>query len=121
MKSFSQFISEARQTNIVEENEDSSNLTPEQIREEYLAGNIFKEGTLVQKIDTEEIGTVTRRGANHLICVTEEGNMFRAWITDVREVFEVGTCDYRKHAQEYTPGQPVKKFSGKIKIKSSYK
>ena len=47
--------------------------------------------------------------------------MFKAWITDVKEVYEVGTCEYRKHAQEYTPGQPIKPFSGKIKIKSSYK
>jgi uncharacterized protein YktA (UPF0223 family) len=83
-------------------------------------GNIFNEGTLVEKINTGEIGRVTRRGSNHLICVTEDGNMFKAWITDVKEVYEVGTCEYRKHAQEYTPGQPIKPFSGKIKIKSSY-
>ena len=117
MKNFSEFISKSTKLS----QPILFDLTSDQVREEYVAGNIFNEGTLVEKINTGEIGRVTRRGSNHLICVTEDGNMFKAWITDVKEVYEVGTCEYRKHAQEYTPGQPIKHFSGKIKIKSSYK
>jgi len=117
MKNFSQFILESKKIS----KDIYFNLTADQLREEYITGNIFKEGSLLEKIDTGETGRVTRRGSNHLICVTENGNMFKAWITDVKEVYEVGTCSYRKHAQKYTPGQPVKPFTGKIKIKSSYK
>ena len=117
MKNFSDFISKSTkslQTVLFD-------LDSNQIRENYIAGNIFNEGNLVEKINTGEIGKIMRRGSNHLICVTENGNMFKAWITDVREVYEVGTCAYRKYVQKYTPGQPIKPFSGKIKIKSSYK
>jgi len=80
MKKFLDFILEAKQysNNIVK-------LSSEEIREQYFSGNIFKEGSLVQKIDTGEIGEITRRGTNYLICVTESGQMFRAWITDVIE------------------------------------
>ena len=118
MKNFTQFILEANKSFSIIHKEE---LTADQIREEYVAGKIFQIGSLVEKIDTGEVGKITRRGTNYLICVTEDGAMFRAWITDVKEVFEVGTCEYRAHAQKYTPGQPVKPFSGKIKIKSSYK
>lgn len=86
MKKFSNFILEAKQysSNIVDE-DISVKLSSEEIREQYFFGNIFKEGSIVQKIDTGEIGEITRRGTNYLICVTESGQMFRAWITDVIE------------------------------------
>ena len=31
------------------------------------------------------IGRIIRRGANHLICVTENNFMFKSWIKDVSE------------------------------------
>lgn len=120
MKAFNQFVSKANSYKNIE-----PDLTEEQIREKYINGEIFNEGSFVQKIDTGEVGKIVRRGANHLICVSEDERVFRTWITDVKEVqeevYEIGTCKYRKHAQQMVPGQPVKKFSGKIKIKSSYK
>lgn len=120
MKQFNKFIEEAKQFLSVD-----VELTEEELREQYLLGNIFNEGSFVEKIETGEVGKIIRRGTNHLICVSEEDKVFRSWITDVKEVteevYEIGTCKYRKHAQETVPGQPVKKFSGKIKIKSSYK
>lgn len=119
MKQFSQFLSEAASP------KKEARLSEKDIREMYLLGKIFLEGTLVEKIDGSQSGKIVRRGANHLICVDENKKIFRLWITDAREVkeevYEIGTCKYRKHAQQMVPGQPVKKFSGKIKIKSSYK
>ncbi len=85
MKSFSQFIIEAKSFSVQIE-EQNIELSSEEIREEYLKGNIFNEGDIIEKINTGEFGTITRRGTNYLICVTEDGNMFRAWITDVKEV-----------------------------------
>ena len=85
MKSFSQFIFEAKSFSVVEEEPDFE-LSAEEVREEYIQGNIFNEGDIVEKIDSGDIGKIVRRGTNYLICVTEEDKMFRAWITDVRQV-----------------------------------
>ena len=53
-------------------------------------------------------------------CVTEDGKMFKSWLKDVREVYEVGTCEYRAHAQEITPGQPIVSFTD-VEIKPTMK
>ena len=37
------------------------------------------------------IGRIIRRGANHLICVTEDNIMFKSWIRDVNEAVVNGT------------------------------
>ena len=37
--------------------------------------------------------------------------MFKSWLRDLREVQEIGTCDYRAHAQSVTPGQPVVSYT----------
>lgn len=54
------------------------------VREQYIAGDLFKIGSLVENND--RTGKVIRRGANHLICVDEEKHMFRCWINDAKEV-----------------------------------
>ena len=59
------------------------------LRENYVRGNIFRIGDNVQNLNTGLIGEVMRRGTNHLICVTEEGHMFKSWIKDVMEYTEV--------------------------------
>ena len=55
------------------------------VREQYLEGSILEIGSWVQN-KNGEVGEIIRRGANHLICVTEEGNMFKSWIRDVIEL-----------------------------------
>jgi len=90
------------------------------LRENYVKGMIFRIGDKVQNLNTGLIGEVMRRGTNHLICVTEEGYMFKSWIKDVMEYTEVkmdrmyrtpgkpntlvGTAGYLKYAFEQTPG-----------------
>ena len=59
------------------------------LRENYVTGNIFKIGDTVQNLNTGLVGEVMRRGTNHLICVTEDGYMFKSWIKDVMEYTEV--------------------------------
>lgn len=61
----------------------------QELREMYIKGEIFKEGDIVQSLVTEMIGKIIRRGTNHLICVTEDGEMFKSWIKDVVEVTEI--------------------------------
>ena len=53
------------------------------IREQYIAGDLFKMDSMVVYGDRE--GKVIRRGANHLICVDENKQMFRCWITEAVE------------------------------------
>ena len=43
-------------------------------------------GTIVENCNTGLRGEIIRAGTNHLICVTEDGIMFKSWIKDVCEV-----------------------------------
>jgi len=90
------------------------------LRENYYTKKIFRMGSLVENLNTGLVGEVMRRGANHLICVTEEGWMFKSWIKDLMEYTEVkmdkqmrtpqkpntliGTTGYFKYAARQTPG-----------------
>ena len=88
------------------------------LRQDYKNNGLFDVGALVENQNTGLIGRILRRGANHLICVTKEGVMFKSWLKDLREVYEVGTCSYRAHAQSITPGQPVVSFTD-VEIKET--
>jgi len=81
------------------------------LRWEYKNNGLFDVGCLVENLNTGLVGRILRRGANHLICVTNEGVMFKSWLKDLREVQEIGTCSYRVHAQSVTPGQPVVSYT----------
>ena len=89
------------------------------------------------------MGRVIRRGTNYLICVTEDGMMFKSWIRDLTEkkrvkrasetgIYgvpanqrEVGTSAQRQYAQSMVPGQEeiinfnIKEFLNKYRKKSS--
>ena len=90
------------------------------LRENYVKGNIFKIGDIVENLNTGLVGKITRRGTNHLICVTEQDYMFKSWIKDVMEYTAtkmsrkqrlpgkpntlVGTSGYFKYVADMTPG-----------------
>ncbi len=78
MKTFLQFVLEAK---IIE-----PEIPTEDIREHYIAGEIFKEGSLIEQVSTGRVGTVMRRGTNYLICLTDGGELFKPWITDSKEI-----------------------------------
>lgn len=95
------------------------------LRESYIRGKLFKLGDKVENLNTGLVGEVMRRGTNYLICVTEEGYMFKSWIKDVMEYTEVkmdsmyrapgkpntllGTTGYLKYALQQTPGASLGK------------
>ena len=56
------------------------------IRDLYATGQIFLEGEMVESLISGLQGRIHRRGANHLICVTEDGIMFKNFLTDVISV-----------------------------------
>jgi len=114
-------------------------LDQEGLREQYVNENIFNIGDLVESLNTGLVGRIIRRGANHLICLTREENMFKSWIRDVMEYSEVrmksrmrdkkhpnmlvGTTGYRKNAQSMVAGQEkilnfnIKEFINKYRKK----
>lgn len=64
------------------------------LRENYIDENIFKVGQFVENLNTGLVGRIIRRGTNYLICVTENGMMFKSWIKDVAENFQVSGKPY---------------------------
>lgn len=92
----------------------------ENLREQYVNKNIFNLGEKVVNLNTGLVGEIIRRGTNHLICVTEEGHMFKSWIKDIVEYTEVkmdspmrdkihpntlvGTLGAFRHFASMTPG-----------------
>ena len=87
-----------------------------ELREHYVNERIYKIGDRVQDLNNGLAGRIMRRGANHLICVTEDKIMFKSWITDVTEsTFTkvsgvssdqrlVGTDSLRKYTERLVPG-----------------
>ena len=57
----------------------------EGLRENYISDRVYQIGQLVENLNTGLVGRIIRRGANHLICVTENNFMFKSWIKDVSE------------------------------------
>jgi hypothetical protein len=70
------------------------------LRENYVTEKIYRIGQVVENDNTGLVGEIIRRGTNHLICVTEDGIMFKSWIKDVIES--------RKHLEE--PIKNIKKL-----------
>lgn len=80
-------------------------LFPQSLREHYITQKLFQVGSWVENMNHGLIGEITRRGANYVIAVTKEGIMFKSWLRDIIEVYEIGTDAYRDHAISITPGQ----------------
>ena len=98
---------------------------PESLRESYVKGKIFRIGDIVENLNTGLVGQVNRRGTNYIICVTENGIMFKSWLRDIKEYTEVkmdspmrdkkhpntlvGTSGFLKYVQSMTPGAVLNK------------
>ena len=56
------------------------------IRQLYREGRLFPVGQIVESHINGLVGEIHRRGANHLIVVTEDGIMFKSFIHDIQAV-----------------------------------
>ena len=103
------------------------------LRDNYVQEKIYRVGQMVENMNNGLVGRIIRRGANHLICVTEEKLMFKSWIKDVSEAIvngttqsgvpanqrEVGTDAHRKYAETMVPGSSYgRHFINKYRKKS---
>ena len=97
--------------------------TLSETREEYVEGNIFNEGQLVEMKDSGEVGEIQMKGSNYLL-VNFGDFRKRVWLDAVNEYNEIGTDEYTKYLKKNTPGQKTedrKKMTVKQKIaKSGY-
>ena len=105
---------------------------PQNLREAYIAKEVFNIGDLVENLNNGLIGRIIRRGANHLICVTEDKIMFKSWIKDVQEAIVngttksgvssdnrlVGTDKFKKYVETMVPGSSYGlQFINKYKVR----
>ena len=105
------------------------------LRENYVSKAIFRIGEWVENMNTGLVGKIVRRGANHLICVTEDKIMFKSWIRDVNEAIVngtekggvppdqrlVGTDSHFRYVQSMVPGSTMssaRDFINKYKIRN---
>ena len=103
------------------------------LRENYIGEKVFRVGQVVENMNNGLVGRIIRRGANHLICVTEDKIMFKSWIKDVSESIvngttesgvpadqrEVGTDAFRKYVERLVPGSSYgRHFINKYRKKS---
>jgi len=102
------------------------------LRENYVSEKIYRVGQMVENMNNGLVGRIIRRGANHLICVTEDKIMFKSWIKDVSEAIVngttqsgvpadqrlIGTDAHRRYVEKLVPGSSYgKHFINKYRIK----
>ena len=58
----------------------------EELRDMYRDGTLYNVGDLVESLTSGLRGEIRRCGANHLICVSEDGIMFKSFIHDVHPI-----------------------------------
>ena len=65
---------------------DFKKIREQALRQNFRKKGVFVEGDHVMSAITGQKGTIHRAGVNYVICVTEGGEMFRAWVKDIRDI-----------------------------------
>ena len=65
---------------------DFKKLREEALRQEQRQQHVFKEGDVVMSSRTGVKGNIHRVGGNYAIVISEEGNMFREWMKNIRAI-----------------------------------
>ena len=84
-------------------------------KDKFYKNEVYKQGEWVLT-EQGQVGKIHRRGPNYVLCLTAENTKFRSWITDIKEVFEIGTDAYREYVMSVTPGQKVAKPKNTVKV-----
>jgi hypothetical protein len=61
-------------------------LREEALRQEQRQQHVFKEGDVVMSSRTGDKGHIHRVGGNYAIVITDDGNMLREWIKNIRTI-----------------------------------
>ena len=61
-------------------------LREEALRQQQRQAEVFKEGDAVMSARTGDKGCIHRVGGNYAIVITDDGNMLREWIKNIRTI-----------------------------------
>ena len=97
------------------------------LREAYFDGQIFKQGTFVENLNTGIISKIVSCGSNYVISIDEHDNLFRSWLKDLVErndikyfnftpAGEMGTDELANYMRKLTPGEFIRKINKKDKV-----
>lgn len=65
---------------------DFKKLREEALRQQQRQQHVFNEGDAVMSARTGTKGHIHRVGGNYAIVISEEGNMFREWMKNIRSI-----------------------------------
>ena len=65
---------------------DFKTLREEALRQQQRQQEVFKEGDAVMSARSGDKGHIHRVGGNYAIVISEEGQMFREWIKNIRSI-----------------------------------
>ena len=65
---------------------DFKKLREEALRQQQRQQHVFREGDAVMSSRTGDKGHIHRVGGNYAIVISEEGQMFREWIKNIRSI-----------------------------------
>lgn len=65
---------------------DFKKLREESVRQQQRQREVFKENDIVMSARTGIKGHIHRVGGNYAIIISEDGNMFREWIKNIRTI-----------------------------------
>jgi hypothetical protein len=65
---------------------DFKKLREESVRQHQRQKEVFKENDIVMSARTGVKGHIHRVGGNYAIVISEDGNMFREWIKNIRTI-----------------------------------
>lgn len=82
------------------------------VREAYVAGEVFNEGDMIVITKTDEVAEIILRGTNYVMVETTGGTKLRKWLSDI-ELVEAATQDADIKDRKGT--QPAKYHTGLAK------
>ena len=65
---------------------DFKKLREEALRQQQRQTEVFREGDAVMSARTGDKGRIHRVGGNYAIVITDDGNMLREWIKNIRTI-----------------------------------
>jgi len=65
---------------------DFKKLREEALRQQQRQQELFKEGDAIMSARTGDKGYIHRAGSNYVIMITDDGNMLREWIKNIRSI-----------------------------------
>ena len=84
---------------------DFKKLREQAVRQQHRQTDTFAEVDTIFNALTGQKGVIHRSGVNYVIAITESGEMFRAWVKDIRAVQVVDTINKERKSSIFNNGK----------------